>query len=1112
MSNENISIKITDEVDPAISANIKNIAEQSKTAYTGIEKLQTALKGISGSVGLQKLQTELSKTGLAQQKLTTELNKTNEAYFKSEAALSQAIAAELKAAIATEQLTAAQNNAALSAQKLAAAQAKIEESAIASAEASAQKKIAMQRASIAIDENLRAKNAAEYENWWQKQLSIQERGEAKKIALQRNSIAIEERLEKQRLAEIEKASHDSMTKLAQFKEGFQSAFDPHNIGMIAGMAVAFGSVAAAVEGLKSSVQAALDMQTIRQQLDFASGSAKQGAIDFEFLREESVRLGFDLKASAQEFGLLSAAAKGTSSEGKVTKDVFSGLSEAFVTLHLNSEQTARGLYAVQEMMTMGTVQTRQLRMLSLALPGAFHLAADAMGVTTEELMKMMKAGKVITDDFMPKFADQLHKTYGKAAVDASTNARQSIQKLNNEIFLGMAAVGESFLNAYGMAARAVLKLADSYDAARVAARAASKEEFIKKSLAGEFANFGESVAKTNDKLNSFMTLWEKLAKKDMPAPKEKLTDLQIEHALELQDQIEAAKFDAIQDGLNKQLKLEDVRYSKEKIKAGQSHKELELQYQLHLAKINAIRSNFQNSGIGKTDTKLSDELSRMFVLPQAREAQAKYDKIVEESSANKRKLSDAEKASIMEKVKAIQAATEVQKQFDSIYNEAIGPSLIYNSTIEAANKLLQQGAINQEQYKRAITKASESYKNFIDPLRQYNKDLNDQFELLKLLPKEREIEQKLIEEKNKKLTEGIVLDAQQIASIKERLELLQEQKGVSQELDRIYGETKGAMLSLMQQADATNQAYHKGVIGFDDYSNRLVKLSIDIANLKLQMGDGSFIDFITSSLGTMVTQYKGAFSELAGVTGGFFQNITDGFANAEGHAIAYGENLKDVGDVLKKMARDAVASLISALIKLGIQFAINAAIGKTTEGAALAAHTAMSTAAAVSTAVAWAPAAALVSLASFGANSAPAAAGLTATTSLSESLALTSLAGFMDGGWTGNMARDQIAGVVHGREYVLDEATTSRVGVENLIALQNGAASVQRNNSNYSENIGGGDINHNGPVVIQVTTQGGGKADGTAVGEAASISYHKTMRNLRRVERDATFNGFKANP
>lgn len=80
--------------------------------------------------------------------------------------------------------------------------------------------------------------------------------------------------------------------------------------------------------------------------------------------------------------------------------------------------------------------------------------------------------------------------------------------------------------------------------------------------------------------------------------------------------------------------------------------------------------------------------------------------------------------------------------------------------------------------------------------------------------------------------------------------------------------------------------------------------------------------------------------------------------------------------------------LLHMLVKIGLQMAVNAAIGDTAaaSSAALAAVTGTSMAAA------YAPAAAMASLASFGANAAPASAAITSTTALASSLSLVGMA------------------------------------------------------------------------------------------------------------------------
>ena len=67
------------------------------------------------------------------------------------------------------------------------------------------------------------------------------------------------------------------------------------------------------------------------------------------------------------------------------------------------------------------------------LYGAFQLAARGMGITTAELDKMLEQGKVISEDFLPKFAAEIRKTFGDGVPAASQNARAELNRFNNAI-------------------------------------------------------------------------------------------------------------------------------------------------------------------------------------------------------------------------------------------------------------------------------------------------------------------------------------------------------------------------------------------------------------------------------------------------------------------------------------------------------------------------------------------------------------------------------------------------------------------------------------------------------------------------------------------------------
>lgn len=70
-----------------------------------------------------------------------------------------------------------------------------------------------------------------------------------------------------------------------------------------------------------------------------------------------------------------------------------------------------------------------------------------------------------------------------------------------------------------------------------------------------------------------------------------------------------------------------------------------------------------------------------------------------------------------------------------------------------------------------------------------------------------------------------------------------------------------------------------------------------------------------------------------------------------------------------------------------------------------------------------------------------------ATVAAQTGLLATAVKGFKSGGYTGNGGSGQVAGVVHGQEYVFDAQSTKRIGVDNLNAMRSG------------KSVGGGDVN-----------------------------------------------------
>jgi tape measure domain-containing protein len=218
------------------------------------------------------------------------------------------------------------------------------------------------------------------------------------------------------------------------------------------MKMAVTAVSTVVGGVmtKSIIGANLEMDAMIGAMTQAAGSAEGAQEMMRFVREESERLGLQLRTTGKDFAQLAAAAKGTQLEGQNTKEIFSAVSEASAVLRLSADQTSGALRAIQQIISKGTVQAEELRgQLGERLPGAFQIAARAMGKTTQELGKMLEQGQLTSDVFLPRFAAEIRKTFKDQVGEAAGSARAEINRFYNAIFDLQNTLAESgFMDAF----------------------------------------------------------------------------------------------------------------------------------------------------------------------------------------------------------------------------------------------------------------------------------------------------------------------------------------------------------------------------------------------------------------------------------------------------------------------------------------------------------------------------------------------------------------------------------------------------------------------------------------------------------------------------------------
>lgn len=181
---------------------------------------------------------------------------------------------------------------------------------------------------------------------------------------------------------------------------------------------------------KASLDAALNLDRLNKAFSTIEGGSARGAARLDYLREVSDRLGQNFYQTAEAAKGFFAATKGTQLEGDAER-IFEGFTEASTALGLTTEQYNRVLLAIQQMISKGKISAEELRQqLGEALPKAVQIFAQALGVETSVLDKMLERGEV-SIDVLSQVGTILHKDFGEAAINAANGVQGELNRLTS---------------------------------------------------------------------------------------------------------------------------------------------------------------------------------------------------------------------------------------------------------------------------------------------------------------------------------------------------------------------------------------------------------------------------------------------------------------------------------------------------------------------------------------------------------------------------------------------------------------------------------------------------------------------------------------------------------
>lgn len=231
-----------------------------------------------------------------------------------------------------------------------------------------------------------------------------------KITIVTRDVDAAARKAKAQMTDLERTVHDGFSRANAQVAKFQM--------FVMKSVAAAGSLALAFNAVKASFQSAMRLDALERAYSSIYGGSLKANQQLEFLYNTSRRLGLQFQDAAENAKGFFAAGQGTTLAPELNR-IFSAVSGASATLALSQEQMSGVFLALGQMISKGKVQAEELRgQLGERLPGAFRLAAEAMGVTTAELDKMLEQGKVTAEDLLPKLADLLERKYPGAASEA----------------------------------------------------------------------------------------------------------------------------------------------------------------------------------------------------------------------------------------------------------------------------------------------------------------------------------------------------------------------------------------------------------------------------------------------------------------------------------------------------------------------------------------------------------------------------------------------------------------------------------------------------------------------------------------------------------------------
>lgn len=176
--------------------------------------------------------------------------------------------------------------------------------------------------------------------------------------------------------------------------------------------------------------------------------------------------------------------------------------------------------------------------------------------------------------------------------------------------------------------------------------------------------------------------------------------------------------------------------------------------------------------------------------------------------------------------KAAEALKKLQDSLASLigsYDRVWAAQQEYTEGVKLLEQAEAAGLITAERKAQVITLMQEQLRDAMDPLGALNRELEREGELLKMTADQREIENQLRSIQQDLLMQGIILNEQELAQLRERLTLLQQEAAVQDQRNKVLQAILGPQQEFMAQLEAINGLIADGLITQEQATAYLVE-------------------------------------------------------------------------------------------------------------------------------------------------------------------------------------------------------------------------------------------------------------------------------------------------